>query len=111
MRHDFKVGVNYIDEPLLGGDFSTGTSGQYTLQNNVKGSPVIDIAIFSGFAGYNTPIKQYNYYAQDDISVNKKLTLNVGLRYDLWKGFDLDQTANPDLADACRRRRNTTIRI
>ena len=95
MRHDFKVGANYIDEPLLGGDFSTGTSGQYTLKNNVQGSPVIDIAIFSGFAGYNTPIKQYNYYAQDDISINSKLTLNVGLRYDLWKGFDLNQTGNP----------------
>ncbi|MEA2328124.1 MAG: hypothetical protein QOE68_3083 [Thermoanaerobaculia bacterium] len=94
-RHDFKVGVNYIDEPLLGGDFSTGTSGQYTLRDPVKGSPVIDIAIYSGFAGYNTPIKQYNYYGQDDISFNKKLTLNVGLRYDLWKGFDLNQTSNP----------------
>ncbi|HMH98372.1 MAG TPA: TonB-dependent receptor, partial [Bradyrhizobium sp.] len=95
MRHDFKVGVNYIDEPLLGGDFSTGTSGQYTLRDPVKGSPVTDIAIFSGFAGYNTPIKQFNYYGQDDISVNQKLTLNVGLRYDLWKGFDLNQTGNP----------------
>ena len=95
MRNDFKVGVNYIDEPLLGGDFSTGTSGQYTLRDPVKGSPVVDIAIFSGFAGYNTPIKQFNYYGQDDISISPKLTLNVGLRYDLWKGFDLNQTSNP----------------
>jgi hypothetical protein len=95
MRHDLKFGMNYIDEPLLGGEFSTGTSGQYTLRDPVKGSPVVDIAIFSGFAGYNTPIKQFNYYAQDDIALSRKWMLNVGLRYDLWKGFDLDQTTNP----------------
>src|SRR5205814_3000411 len=94
-RNDFKVGANYIDEPRLGGDFSTGLAGQYTLADDKRGAPVVDITINGGFAGYNTPIKQYNYYAQDDISVNNKLTLNVGLRYDLWKGFDLDQTNNP----------------
>ncbi|HYU26256.1 MAG TPA: TonB-dependent receptor [Thermoanaerobaculia bacterium] len=94
-RNDFKVGANYIDEPLLGGDFSTGLAGQYTLADDKRGAPVTDITINGGFAGYNTPIKQYNYYAQDDVSVNNKLTLNVGLRYDLWKGFDLDQTNNP----------------
>jgi hypothetical protein len=94
-RNDFKVGANYIDEPVLGGDFSTGLAGQYTLKEDRVGSPVVDIVITGGFAGYNTPIKQYNYYVQDDITVNPKLTLNVGLRYDLWKGFDLNQTNNP----------------
>jgi hypothetical protein len=94
-RNDFKIGANYIDEPVLGGDFSTGLAGQYTLKEDRVGSPVVDIAIFGGFAGYNTPIKQYNYYVQDDISVNNKLTVNAGLRYDLWKGFDIDQTNNP----------------
>ncbi|HKS26122.1 MAG TPA: TonB-dependent receptor [Thermoanaerobaculia bacterium] len=94
-RNDFKFGANYIDEPLLGGDFSTGLAGQYNLLSDQRGSPISEITIQGGFAGYNTPIKQYNYYAQDDISVNNKLTLNVGLRYDLWKGFDIDQTNNP----------------
>jgi hypothetical protein len=95
MRNDFKVGANYIDEPILGGDFTVGTTGQYTLTADRQGAPVADITIYGGFFGNATPVKQYNYYAQDDIAVNKNLIINAGLRYDLWKGFDLDQHTNP----------------
>ena len=93
--HQFKVGANYIHEPELGGDFSTGLAGQYALKEDRLGSPVTDITIFGGFFGNETPVDQYSAYVQDDIFVNDRLTLNLGLRYDYWEGFDLDQRTNP----------------
>lgn len=94
-RHDFKVGLNYVHEPILGGDFTVGTNGQFTLLNNSPTSPVTDIVFTGGFSGNETPVDQYGGYVQDDWSVNDKLQVNLGFRYDLWQGFDLDQTANP----------------
>ena len=94
-RHDFKAGLNYIDEPVLEGDFSTGLTGQYMLRDNDINSPVTQIVINGGFNGQKTPIKQYNGYVQDDWYASDRLTVNLGLRYDLWTGFDLDQRANP----------------
>jgi hypothetical protein len=90
--HNFKVGANYVHEPILGGEFSTGLNGQYTLD---EAGNVIDITIFGGFNGDDTPVDQYSVYAQDDIFVTDRLTLNVGVRYDYWEGFDLNQTSNP----------------
>ena len=98
-RNDFKAGVQYIDEPTLAGDFTVGTTGTYTLTEDRIGSPVASIVFTGGFSGVSTPIKQYNYYFQDDIALNPRLTLNAGIRYDLWTGFDLDQSKNPNLAD------------
>jgi hypothetical protein len=93
-RHDFKVGVNYVDEPQLEAEFTTGTSGIFTLLEDSLSSPVQDITFFGGFAGEKTPIRQYSGYAQDDWAATNRLTVNVGLRYDLWDGFALDQRSN-----------------
>ena len=97
MHHDFKVGAQYVNEPTLGGDFTVGTTGQYSLLNDAVGSPVVQIIKFGGFSGDSTPIKQYNAYFQDDIGVNKNLTINAGIRWDNWTGFDLNQSLNPNL--------------
>ena len=95
MRHDFKTGVAVIHEPVLGGDFTTGTTGQYSTLTDQAGSPITDITIFGGFNGDNTPVNEYSAYFQDDWAVSSGLTLNIGLRYDLWTGFNLNQTSNP----------------
>jgi hypothetical protein len=93
--HDFKVGAGYIDEPELGGDFSTGLAGQFTALEDRLGSPISLIQIYGGFFVNETPIEQTNFYVQDDWRVNNRLTLSLGVRYDLFEGFDLDQRNNP----------------
>ena len=94
-RHNFKAGLNYIHEPILGGDFSTGLAGQYAMLEDRADSPVSEITVFGGFFGDSTPVEQYNVFLQDDWAVNDRLTVNAGLRYDVWSGFDLDQTTSP----------------
>jgi hypothetical protein len=93
-RNDFKVGGNYIDEPTLGGDFTTGTAGQYTAIEDRVGSPIRLIQIYGGFFGDSTPIEYKNFYVQDDLQVNERLSLHLGVRYDYWTGYDLDQRGN-----------------
>jgi len=94
-RHDFKAGLNYIDEPTLEGDFTVGTTGQYTLATNDPKGGVTNITVFGGFSGQKTPVKQYDGYLQDDWYASDRLTVNLGIRYDLWTGYDLNQRSNP----------------
>jgi hypothetical protein len=93
--NSIKVGFNYIHEPTLGGSFSSGLVPRYTFGGTTLDSPIIRIEQNSGFNQFSTPVDQYSVYAQDDIDITSRLVLNVGLRYDLWQGFDLDQSTNP----------------
>jgi hypothetical protein len=91
--HDFKFGVNYIHEPTLSGDFSTGTVAPiYSLNSD---GTVNSIVQFGGFLGQKTPVNEFSAYIQDDWRPSSRLTVNIGLRYDLWLGFDLNQSSNP----------------
>jgi hypothetical protein len=94
-RHDFKTGINVIHEPVLSGDFTTGTTGQFNALTNSATSPISSIQIFGGFSGQRTPVDEYSGYIQDDWTASSRLTVNLGLRYDRWTGFNLDQRSNP----------------
>jgi hypothetical protein len=97
LGHDFKAGVNFINEPRLFITFNTGTGGySYThIDNNING-PIQTVTLNGGAAEANIPLKQYAGYIQDDWRVTDRLTINLGYRYDLITGYAIDQSGNPN---------------
>ena len=79
--HDFKAGVNFINEPRL---FITFNSGKGVLQHThltaTTNGPISIVTLNDGDASANIPLKQYAFYVQDDWRVTDRLTINVGLR-------------------------------
>jgi outer membrane receptor protein involved in Fe transport len=95
LGHDFKSGVNFINEPRLFITFNGGKGVvQYAhLTDSVTG-PLQTVSLNDGDASANIPLKQYAAYVQDDWRVNGRLTLNLGLRYDYITGYQFDQSKN-----------------
>jgi outer membrane receptor protein involved in Fe transport len=95
--HDFKAGVNFINEPRLFLTFTEGTSDYaYGHADNTLNGPLTTVSINGGLAEANVPLKQYALYFQDDWRATNRLTLNLGLRYDLITGYQIDQSKNPN---------------
>ncbi len=99
LGHDFKTGVNFINEPRLFITFNPGKGViQYNhLTDDVNG-PISNVQLNDGDSAANIPVKQYAAYIQDDWRVGDRVTLNLGLRYDLVKGLQFDQSQNPNYA-------------
>jgi hypothetical protein len=97
LGHDFKAGVNFINEPHLYVTFSSGsTDYAYTHLTNDAAGPISAITRNKPGSSANLPMKQFGMYLQDDWRVTDRLTVNAGLRYDIVTGFDLDQSQIPN---------------
>jgi hypothetical protein len=97
LGHDFKAGLNFINEPRL---FITSNAAKgvpmYRMVNNDPNGPVSQVQVSDGSSYANVPNRQYGLYFQDDWRPAERLTLNLGVRYDLVTGMVFDQSLNPN---------------
>ena len=108
-QHTLKFGTNYI-YTKLDGYFYFGAFGYellwfndpLTIQNNAAVYPqgfatpgaLRQLNYYTGAASHAQNFHQLAFYAQDDWRINRKLTLNLGLRWDANIGLLTDQTNN-----------------
>jgi Carboxypeptidase regulatory-like domain/TonB dependent receptor-like, beta-barrel len=97
LGHSFKAGVNYVHEPHLLASANNGTNDYaYTHLTNDLNGPLSLITRNGGLSEASTPLDLFSAYVQDDWRLTDRLTLNVGLRYDVVTGYQIDQSLNPN---------------
>ena len=112
-NHGLKFGTNYI-HTKLGGYFYFGAFGHEVqffddpsvITGNLARYPqgfatpgaVQRVSYYAGEASHDQTFHQLAFYAQDDWRLGRKLTLNLGLRWDANIGLLPDQTNNRTIA-------------
>jgi hypothetical protein len=97
LGHTLKAGVNFINEPRLFIDASSGKGViSYAMLGSSLSAAVGSVVQIDGQASANIPTKQYGFFVQDDWRVSGRLTVNAGVRYDLITGLNFDQSKNPN---------------
>lgn len=100
-RNNWKVGADFNFDRIF--NFFPGLfSGSYTFPSFTAFANNAPSAYTQNFAGANTTggttnpdLSEYAFYAQDDVRVTPKLTLNLGVRYD-YEGLACPPVQNTD---------------
>ena len=100
-RSNWKFGLDFNFDRIF--NFFPGLfSGSYTFSNYTNFATNAPASYTQNFAGAGTTggtthpnLSEYGFYGQDDLRVNPKLTLNLGLRYD-YQGMACPPIKNPD---------------
>jgi hypothetical protein len=100
-KHSFKAGADLIWQ-RIDNFFPGNFSGSFTFNSYADFANNIPFSFTQAFAGPNTagPLSQpnageYGFYAQDSWRVTERLTLNYGIRYDIFN-YANPQVKNPD---------------
>jgi hypothetical protein len=134
--NDFKFGVgliqrqiNYLNDAIAGGFFlqagSDNTSSPLgspspssmaggggplpfsdDRENLLSGNPFLELRSDSGYGGYRT--WEPSVYALDNWRVNPKLTLNLGVRYDIYTPFTEAHNKYSNFMQSCLNASDTT---
>jgi hypothetical protein len=96
-RHAINVGVNFVQEPVLGGAFPGNTETLYQFPQNptyyVNNTAQFISDMSAGASssslggGFSQNIQRLAFYAQDSWRITHGLTLNYGLRYSTTNGL------------------------
>ncbi len=94
--HEWKMGAQFINEPVLDITFNSGNSPTFTHLTDDRNGPISNI-VQSGTVGEGSdtakiPTKQYAAYIQDAWRATSRLTLDLGVRYEYVTGFAFDQS-------------------
>ncbi|MBX7224257.1 MAG: TonB-dependent receptor [Blastocatellia bacterium] len=109
-RHNFKMGFEEIYEPRFGGSFFFGANG-HTLtffdnasviatdkkkypQGFATPGAVQELTFSTGNGEFGQKVHQFGAFFQDDFKYSSRLTLNLGIRWDVQPGFYIDQSNN-----------------
>jgi hypothetical protein len=100
-RHTYKIGGDLNFERI--DNFFPGTfAGVYTFTSYANFAQKIPFSYVQGFAGPGTPgplstpnLSEYAFFAQDSWKASGRLTLNYGVRYDLFQ-LAAGTVKNPD---------------
>jgi outer membrane receptor protein involved in Fe transport len=98
--HLFKIGGEYMYEPVAGGElqffqnlFVYNTDNAITVVNGIpQPRPFSEVRpvsymTFTGTGVFGEPLNWLGMYAQDDWRISPRLTLNLGVRYELQTGI------------------------
>jgi outer membrane receptor protein involved in Fe transport len=100
-KHSYKMGADIIWQ-RIDNFFPGNFSGSYTFNSYADFANNVPFQFTQAFAGANTDgplskpnVNEYAFYAQDSWRVTDRLTLNYGVRYDIFK-YANPQVKNPD---------------